>query len=233
MKRCDNCGWYNPDKLSQCEKCGEPLGDYTLPEPEEQDPQPAGEASFTPAHPLSETEPKPSRNKEYAKTLRYVDPGAPFASEAEEEAAPGTCPKCHYPVIGNPDSCPNCGAVLRRNTRKDASHAVPRQPAESRQPAVPNPMNATIRDGVPAARQAVQSAAAFGKSTIRDIPGRSQSQDRSAPDPARQSAPAAPEITSNAETFRLVPIADTVTPVVYLREGDLVTIGGKTYRFVK
>ena len=231
------------------------MSDFVEPEPQDQEDH---SDSFTPANPLSETEPKhlsKARKRELTRTVRMVDTdsaaaaasavasssspdsqrnpysatvrdaGAAMATSRDD--APSSCPKCHYPIAGNPETCPNCGTVLRRSTRKDASHAVaPQAPANS--------MHSTIREGSPQARAALSSrqAASFGKSTIRDIP-----RNLMPPEPQRL-APArdvqeAPQVTSSAETFRLVPLADTVTPVVYLREGDIVTIGGKRYRFVK
>ena len=237
MKRCDNCGWYNPDSMSVCGKCGEPLADIIEPEEPVQQSDEAGNYGFTPAHPLSETEPRPvpyETRKELSKTLRYVDPDAPLASG--NEAADGSCPKCHYPVAGNPEVCPNCGASLRRNTRKDA-RSMQAPAAQQAQQRVSPGMMATVRDGVPAARAAVQPSqqGSFGKSTIRDVPGNRQGAPAYPAYPAAQAPEPVqgPQVTSNAETFRLVPLADTVTPVVYLREGDIVTIGGKRYRFVK
>ena len=241
MKRCDNCGWYNPDTLDKCEKCGE-----TLPEISEQEnSEPSSESlepGFTPAHPLSETEPKPtpdqrrrrSSNAGFAATMMRA--GEMFDTDNKEKVVPGTCPKCHYPLVGNPVTCPNCGATLGRNTRQDASHA------EASPKPAPNGMMSTIREGSPMAAKAIVGAApaSFGKATIRDIPKSLRDDLQAAPQtpvtpPASQPEPdnPAPKVDLDTDTFRLVPLTDQKAPVIYMRIGDVIAIEGKRYRVVR
>lgn len=267
MKRCDNCGWYNPDTAQKCEKCGEKLPEFTEPERQESPAEPAA-PDFTPAHPLAQTEPRPVPGERrrprsqgnYAATM--LNAGVAFDAPEAASAAPGVCPKCHYPIAGNPETCPNCGASLRRNTRQDASHASsqPVQPEPAPQPVQPrqNQMMSTIRDGSPQAARAKAApapAAAYGKATIRDVPRYLRQEEPAAPAPepapaprpepapapAPEPAPAAPATPSHTTaepekvdiTFRLVPISDPDSRIIYMRVGDLVTIEGKLYRIVQ
>lgn len=109
MKRCNNCGWYNRNELTKCEKCGEPLG---LPLEELE------------SHETEETKVVPSfepgeNGRVYSATMR--DTGAvqkTFGGETETRI----CPKCSYPLVGDDEVCPNCGTKLHGATRKDASH---------------------------------------------------------------------------------------------------------------
>lgn len=259
MKRCDNCGWYNSDARTTCEKCGERLGESIEAErpPQASDNPSAG---FEPAHPLAQTEPKPqteprqrpARQSRWSATMRVTEG---VLDSVKEEPAPGVCPKCHYPVAGNPETCPNCGAPLRRSTRKDASSAVRQEapapapaPAPVQQPVQPqnNFGKATIRDpraamasAAPApapVQQPVQPQNNFGKATIRDaraaMPPAAPAP-APAPSPAPVQAQPAPAARPADEVFRLVPVTDPSAPILYMREGDLVIIDGKRYRFVK
>ena len=200
MKRCNNCGWYNRNELTKCEKCGEPLG-----LPIEEEIQAEEESSKAPS-----PEPaRPARN--YSATMR--DAGAALKA-AEGEPGIRVCPKCSYPLAGDDEICPNCGAKLRGTTRKDASHAAPvAAPA-----AAQNPFNATVRDfPVSHSPQVPKAHAAVGKETMREIPKALMQEE---PEPTR-------------EIFKLVSVSDPNYPDIYLSVGDIVTIGNRRFRFEK
>lgn len=197
MKRCNNCGWYNRNELTKCEKCGEPLG-----MPIEQ------MESLEAEEPVNEPSPEPARQSRiYSATMR--DNGAAMKAIGGEAEA-RVCPKCSYPLAGDDEDCPNCGAKLRGTTRKDASHAAPAAAA--------NPFNATVRD-IPASlkAQAPKAAAKLGKETMRELP---KELVETEPEPAQ-------------EIFKLVSVSDPNYPDVYLSVGDIVTIGSRRFRFEK
>lgn len=230
MKRCENCGWYNDDHRDKCEKCGSPLG-----EPLNAD----GQTVHSEPAPGPAPQPKASK---YSATIR--DTSKVVESMAEETSL--SCPKCGYPLAGMPDYCPNCGARLRRSTLKETQTFDAAPPKESaapkdapaQRPAAPA-FQATIRD-IPAGNAAVanNSSDKIHKGTIRDFfnhPfGRKTAQPEEpaqAPAPKRQAKSAAePE---NPQVYRLIPVSDSSYPVIYLSEGDIVTIGNRRYKFEK
>jgi hypothetical protein len=199
MKRCNNCGWYNRNELTKCEKCGEPLG---LPLEEL--------AALEEKENAREVQPEPARPaRTYSATMR--DTGAAMKAIGGEPEA-RVCPKCSYPLAGDDEICPNCGAKLRGTTRKDAAHAAP-----AAAPA-PNPYNATVRD-IPGQHraQAPKAPAKMGKETMREIP---KELTETEPEPSQ-------------EIFKLVSVSDPNYPDVYLSVGDIVTIGSRRFRFEK
>ncbi len=235
MKRCDNCGWYNHNSSLNCEKCGEPLENSleSLTADEELD---DSVIKIIPSSPFSETEPKPAApepaianrtlrageevrkkpEKLYSATVR--DARSLIAEEGDSKVAK-KCPKCQYPIAGNPDTCPNCGELLPHRTAKDAAR-----------------FKATMRDGVkqlgsdaqvesfaPAPSQPPLSPS-LGKATMRDVPkGLVEA----------ETVAGSLHIDDSQEVFKLVPIVGTEGPSLYMRIGDLVQIGDKRYRFVK
>ena len=128
MIRCNNCGWFNLNTATSCEKCGEALDLTLVEEPKEELHEPSDTPAPSPASPLAETEPKlmnktvrlgedevaPQPKKGYGATV--LDAGA-VIKEMEEDVS--YCPKCRYPLVSHPEFCPNCGTTLRRDTRKD------------------------------------------------------------------------------------------------------------------
>lgn len=219
MIRCNNCGWFNLNTATSCEKCGEALDLTLVEEPKEELHEPSDTPVPSPASPLAETEPKlmnktvrlgedevaPHPKKSYGATV--LDAGA-VIKEMEEDVS--YCPKCRYPLVSHPEFCPNCGTTLRRDTRKDAV----------------KDMNATIREtdgGKKVTRPAASSSGGkAGKATIRDIPPE-----------LLQDTPlsAVPEKKENV--YRLVPVAGEDYPIVYMSVGDIVTINGLRFRFEK
>ncbi len=154
MIRCDNCGWYNNDGLTTCEKCGEPLNSSApVSQPAAPAPQPAAPVSEPKAklsktvrlgEPVHVPEPQPEvESKPVKANLRATVMDAGAAIKAAQEEIPDKCPKCHYPLSGENETCPNCGAPLRGRTRKDAVSS-----SKEYMPANDNAkrFNATVRD---------------------------------------------------------------------------------------
>ncbi|MCD8208051.1 MAG: zinc ribbon domain-containing protein [Bacteroidales bacterium] len=88
--RCKNCGWENPDNLTNCEKCNTFLGD-TVP-------------SNTSRQYVSD-----EMKKTVAEGVVFNDTGF----------APKTCPRCGYPLGDGAKSCPNCNYELQSSQVKD------------------------------------------------------------------------------------------------------------------
>ena len=253
MVRCDNCGWYNEDGATTCQKCGEPLNVPVTPAPQEpkpeEIPQPETTSQTPPVSaPNKETHPKP-----FSKTVRMGEPvSAPESAPAPTpapaakpnykatvidagliqtmvEEAPMICPKCHYPLSGADETCPNCGAALRiKSTRKDAvASVIPPVTEAPSAPAAPH-MNATVRDfgqGVRPAPAPVPAAGAKGgKATIREIPKELLQESVPAANPA--------PVTPTNEEYQLVPL-DGYSKAITLHVGEVVVIDGRQYRFLK
>ena len=158
------------------------------------------------------------------------------ALEAITQKAPSVCPRCNYPYTGSPKICPNCGTNLKGTTKKDAVEpevqpaaepvAEPAvkpadgrnafkatvmesaAPAASAHPAKQNLFNATVREtSAPASKPATDK----GKRTIREIPA---------------------ELKNEDTGFHLVPLSG-MHPTIDLVPGQVVTINGIQYRFIK
>ena len=224
MNRCDNCGWYNNDGATTCEKCGEPL---SISAPIAPDVQPVSEPQAATVPPMAGKGTKLS----FSKTVRMDEPVAAVASvphpipEPEppkpnyratvmdvsdsvptaEEEVPKNCPKCHYPLAGDDVTCPNCGAQLRIRTRKDAVSLAETSPASV------TSLNATVRDFGGAVAPAPVASRGGSKATIRETPKNLEEE--------------------AAALFHLVPIDGS--PAIALKEGCIVVIGRRQYRFVK
>lgn len=142
MKRCNNCGWYNQDSAVSCEKCQDvSFKAVVMPEeeaapviqPEKAADNPVMETvafggGMPAAHDVS------SMRRKYAATV--LDAGSSVKTEEEI-----TCHKCRYPIVGNVEYCPNCGATVRANA------AVNQAPAPQGPKVVDrSALKATVRD---------------------------------------------------------------------------------------
>ncbi len=85
--RCKNCGWENPEGLTQCEKCHGSLGEESQ--------------AHKPTTPVSD------------RMKSTVAESVIFNDATPSSQAPQTCPKCGYPVSPNSTSCPNCNYELQ------------------------------------------------------------------------------------------------------------------------
>lgn len=105
--RCYNCGWNNPDNLTKCEKCNQPLI------PETASSAIAAESADHAQNNLNKTV--------------IVTPGKDGPASYQES---DLCPKCHYPLSAGQRFCPNCGFEVRpagtdellKKTIVDSSH---------------------------------------------------------------------------------------------------------------
>lgn len=108
--RCYNCGWNNPDNLTKCEKCNQPL----IPE--------------TSSNAIAAESADYAQNN-LNKTV-IVTPGSPVVGNPENFQESDLCPKCHYPLSAGQRFCPNCGFEVRpagtdellKKTIVDSSH---------------------------------------------------------------------------------------------------------------
>ena len=265
MKRCNNCGWFNLDSSSECEKCGEnsfepvvesaPVLEQTLvmepmpepqPEPEsvpqpesvsqpapEPHPEPAEELEEMP-EPVQEPEPEivpcqeqvveetpeevPSRK---AMTATIMDASVLFKEDEPEEIA---CPKCHYPIAGEVEYCPNCGTTIKAARKpepvneKPAEEIVPQPQSQSQsQPEKESPKfsQKTVLD-IP------KSKSKSLKATVRDIPEELLGDDKIA------------SATVKCEKVgSLVPVDGADDLVIEIFENEEVVIAGRKYRFQK
>ena len=132
MKRCNNCGWFNPDSAERCEMCEEES--FELMEPVSKPapapaPEPVPEPEPAPApEPAPEPAPQPEpQARRFAATVMDVS----AVLDLEKDTAV-KCPKCCYPVVGYAEYCPNCGATLPKR-------AVLPQPTRIEEPFEPQP----------------------------------------------------------------------------------------------
>lgn len=227
MIRCNNCGWYNDDTLTVCEKCGEPLS--------------VSSASPAPSHNAfsktvrrgaeEESDPKPksfkATRRNVSRTLKDEEAEAPQAPPVAD-----VCPKCHYPLYPGAHVCPNCGTQIQSPAPAEPEPA-PVEPAPEVQPAPQHSQfKATVREFKPISQESpsrtkpdfsseaapskpVKVESKFsGKATIRDIP-----EELKRNEPETQAGP------------RLVPL-DGTAPIIYLSGDSIVVVNGHQYRFV-
>lgn len=201
MKRCNNCGWFNLDSATQCEKCEEESFDIieespveeSAPVVEEPKAEPVVEeptvevAAFEESvanvveEPNEESHQKPmmatiavgakgvslpdmgSKAKKKNLAATVMDARAELQLDSEESS----CPKCCYPISGDMEYCPNCGATIRTKKVADSQPIGKDTVAEEqREPAMM--ANATVAMGVeesvlPASED---KAAKFAKATV-------------------------------------------------------------------
>lgn len=193
MKRCNNCGWFNLDSATQCEKCEEESFDIieespaeeSAPVVEEPKAEPVVEEPTVevaaPEEPKEESHSKPmmatiavgakgvslpnmeSKAKKKNLAATVMDARAELQLDSEESS----CPKCCYPISGDMEYCPNCGATIRTKKVADSQPIGKDTVAEEqREPAMM--ANATVAMGVeesvlPASED---KAAKFAKATV-------------------------------------------------------------------
>lgn len=208
MKRCNNCGWYNHDSATCCEKCEEesfePVvedvvftelvtepSSVAVQEPESEavavhevksaKNQMMETVAFGPVHVV----PNQQVRKNLAATV--MDATAVLRTENETH-----CPKCRYPIIGFVEYCPNCGATIRSNTEVGAPVSKVTKIESCDDVAKPLDLKATVRD-IPE------------ELVIKEDPG----------------------------LFRLVPIDDLGEASYEMHLGDVIVLGGRRYKFEK
>ena len=217
MKRCNNCGWFNPDSATICEKCEESSFDVDEALVESVAPVPED---------VSVPEPvvEPHLKNPMAATVVFAVPEAPVqaASVVDDQAS---CPKCCYPVSGDVDFCPNCGATIRKpvpvGTQIESSFGMktvmcsPREELKDTVAEEVKPFSAaqTVPLGVGAV-PGVQSGSCDLKATVADVNNFCS-------------------VDDEADCSRLVPVDVLGEPDILLRPGEVVVILGKKYRFEK
>lgn len=272
MKRCNNCGWFNLDSVTHCEKCDEEsfemvvetpqenstpaeekVAEVAVSEPEQpeqcceevKEPEPAPEvkpknnfanatvAFGSAAAPKVEVVSKPQNPKAMKATVMDAssvlesmassEPEKPAVAEApavpEAPVATSSCHKCRYPISGNVEYCPNCGATIRNNNPRATVRTQPLQgdisATVSEQSAGFDPMK-TVALGAeaPAKPQAPAASSSSNlKATVRDVPEEL--------------------IVDNKECYKLVPVDAIGDPIIELTLDTEVVIAGRRYKFQK
>jgi len=255
MIRCNNCGWFNPDTATHCEMCDEELAGLPIEKPveigddnervptsEPLEDTHALENSQSPSSPMMETvrmknSGPQKQNSSFSATV--LDSSSVFNTEESVQ-----CPKCRYPVYGFVDTCPNCGASLKR-AMQDApqvSSSVPArtvpelEPVSKNMPAptvivdsghlqppcpVDHPSNTlhmkgTVRDNPSVNDAFVKPLPKKGKETIREIP-----------------ADLVDDIPVVHEQWRLIPVESPDSETIVMSLGDVIQIGNRKYKFQK
>ena len=146
------------------------------------------------------------------------------ASDIMDSEESVECPKCRYPVYGYVDTCPNCGASLKRvmadkpqpqsgpsvTVKEDASTTAPLVTPESVS------MKGTVLD-VKSVKLPVAGLGSRGaKETIREIPNELISDQ--------------PELVN---TWCLIPVESPDSETIYMQAGDIISIGNRRYLFKK
>lgn len=236
MIRCNNCGWFNLDSAKRCEMCDEELTglpienlNLTVEESDSEEENPHA------ADPVPV--PKPVESSPMMETVRLekdakVEVPSPSMTQTVLDASavlaseePVECPKCRYPVFGYAETCPNCGASLK--SAMSEKHPVQDVPALTvkEDSKIPDPapapadspqsklLKGTVREM--AAAHAVSSAN-YARETVREIPK---------------------ELISNKEEhdydWCLIPVESPDSETIYMRSGEIIRIGNRTYKFQK
>ena len=114
--RCNNCGWDNAPGSSVCVKCGHPLQVLAGPSQPLDPYRGVNVPNYNGGDPTprptvinnlqAEPAPRPTR------IVNSADLQSQAALKATISQAPKSCPHCGYPVVGDFNSCPNCGASI-------------------------------------------------------------------------------------------------------------------------
>ena len=145
MKICNNCGWYNQDSATSCVKCQDtsfkPIADAPS---ENESPVSNIDAGTSAGNPVMSTvafnsegpmlSRQSSKQNKYAATV--LDADAVLQSGREQN-----CRKCRYPIVGNVDYCPNCGATIKSDVE-----SVSERPSVDKDSAPVSSLKATVRD---------------------------------------------------------------------------------------
>ena len=235
MKRCDNCGWFNPDSAKVCEKCESDLSGI---EPTVQDFSESAEDMDEPVpgtQPLHELSSPPDdvieedfKSVDLRKTVRkdesientgngkheYTKTVLDTSHIMEQDDEPEFCPKCRYPLARDLEFCPNCGVTLRRAYKRPGNGHSPSEEGER----VPGGLKSTVMDW--REEEKVSRAGVSEKSlkrTVRDVSSRLKDtvEDHS-------SAP-----------YYLIPLDSDHSSPIPLVPGETVIIRGERYRFQK
>lgn len=226
MKRCNNCGWFNLNSVTHCEKCDEDSFEI-VEEPSEpkeiasENNEPSAEvaevvkiegSTATPVNKglmatiaLGVEKTPESLRKNLASTV--MDATAVLKSEV-----PSQCPKCNYPISGYVEYCPNCGYTIRTVTVStyDKSEDVTSNAKET--------LASTVMLNEPFVRSGHAPAVTVKdvslKATVRDIPVEF----------IHEESPV---------LYSLEPITGIGESSASLRVGDVVSIEGQRYRIKK
>lgn len=201
MKRCNNCGWFNLDSATQCEKCEEESFDIIEESPAEESApvveepkaepvveEPAVEVA-APEEPVAAVVEEPKEESRPNTMMATIAVGAKgvslpdMGSKAEKKNLAATvmdaraalqldseeesCPKCCYPISGDMEYCPNCGATIRTKKVADPQPVCKNTVAEEQsEPA--KVVNATVALGAeePAIAASEDKASKFAKATV-------------------------------------------------------------------
>ena len=201
MKRCNNCGWFNLDSATQCEKCEEesfdiieespaeesaPVVEEPKAEPVVEEPTVEVAAPEEPVAPVVEEPKEESHQKPMmatiavgAKGVSHSDMGSKAKkknlaatvmdarAELQLDSEESSCPKCCYPISGDMEYCPNCGATIRTKKVAD-SQPISKDTVAEEQSEPAMMANATVALGteesvLPASED---KAAKFAKATV-------------------------------------------------------------------
>lgn len=226
MKRCNNCGWFNLNSVTRCEKCDEDSFEIVeeLAEPKEissekkeslvelEEVVKIEESTVTPVNKglMATIALGVERSSEFSRKnlgATVMDVTAVLKSEV-----PSQCPKCNYPISGYVEYCPNCGYTIRTIgvSTYDKSKDVASNAKE--------PLASTVMLNEPFARFSQTPAITVKdvalKATVRDIP-------------TEFICEATPVL------YSLEPIAGIGESSATLSVGDVVSIEGQRYRIKK
>ena len=250
--------------------------DISMPEPASESlpkPEPVPE---TIPEPVQEPKPEePVKSSPLTATIRFADTGghrldrkgpAPTApnaakyaatvldaSSALDEPKQVSCPKCRYPVLGNVDTCPNCGASIKSALKEPGPVPKP-VPAPAPEPAPKpepehRPAHSHSRPSTTVKEDVIEPAPQF-KQTVRDFPQEKPTHQQTPP--ATQQRAPHPTVrdlkatireipadllervpSQSATSYRLIPVESPDSAVIELVPGEIAIIGSRRYKFVK
>ncbi len=254
MKRCNNCGWFNLDSASICEKC-EDSSFEIVEEPEVKeyvvnvDLEPVDEKVVEKTTPMAATVafsaqdvPIPAASEKRKVMSATIMDASVFVPEPALANSPTSCPKCCYPVSGEVDYCPNCGATIRKPAMpvsKSKPEQVPTHASES-----DSFSKATVIAAAPALEKATVATVMKSSEDVPEVPQYSKTVPIGQNFDVLESKPSSmlkatvadidPSLLSDdSDCCRLVPVDSLGESEIILRPGEDVVIFGKKYRFEK
>ena len=213
--RCKNCGWENPNGLTNCEKCNTPLGGAINNQPAFGTIQEAPQAT-----PLN-------------KTVFEADVFPQAASAAN------TCPNCGYPMRPGVTDCPNC-----HQQPASAPQPAPRPAAPAPQQVKAAPMQGTVNPWVqvaPAYKCSLQPVEQQGVETPEtlNLKGDSHELNRTNLDPENQTitSKVQAQLTCEDGLWYIQDKSAQHTTFIYagektpLKDGDVILMGNRQFIF--
>lgn len=215
--RCKNCGWENPNGLTNCEKCNTPLSGAV------------NNQAYGPAAPQP------------VKLNKTVMEGEVFPQPAPAAPAANVCPSCGYPMRPGVKECPNCHQKVVDQAIPEPAPTVPEKPAApNKKKGYTGTVNPWIQV-TPASKCSLHPVEQPGMETpeVLNLKGDSHELSRANLDPENQTitSKVQAELTCEDGQWYIQDYSSQHTTFVYagaktpIKDGDVILMGNRQFIF--